>query len=131
MQPYHNVLYHYQIQNIRSLCSAPLMEAQLHCPQLIPECEAVRDKFEPLFALFSRCHALYDQSTIENVEELGLCLITITSTCTCTTHTLFTTEEAITTFMAYYRRMFPEASITVKLHMLEEHLVPFLTLYTR
>ena len=62
---------------------------------------------------------------IENVEELGLCLITITSTCT--THTLFTTEEAITTFMAYYRRMFPEASITVKLHMLEEHLVPFLT----
>ena len=28
--------------------------------------------------------------------------------------------------MAYYRRVFPEASVTVKMHMLEEHLVPFL-----
>ena len=35
-------------------------------------------------------------------------------------------EEAIQNFMSYYRRVFPEASVTVKLHMMEEHLVPFL-----
>lgn len=35
-------------------------------------------------------------------------------------------EDAIQAFLSYYRRVFPEASITVKLHMLEEHLVPFL-----
>ena len=38
--------------HIRKLCSAPLNEAQLHCPQLVDECEALRDKFEPLFTLF-------------------------------------------------------------------------------
>ena len=28
--------------------------------------------------------------------------------------------------MAYYRKVFPSASVTVKLHLLEEHIVPFL-----
>ena len=33
-----------------------------------------------------------------------------------------TADEAITSFLGYYRRVFPD---TVKMHMLEEHLVPF------
>ena len=35
-------------------------------------------------------------------------------------------EDAIASFLPYYRKEFPEASTTVKLHMLEDHLVPFL-----
>ena len=37
-----------------------------------------------------------------------------------------TADEAIKSFLSYYRWVFPEASVTVKMHMLEEHLVPFL-----
>ena len=37
-----------------------------------------------------------------------------------------TADEAIKSFLSYYRRVFPEASVTVMMHMLEEHLVPFL-----
>ena len=39
---------------------------------------------------------------------------------------IFLTEEAITSFLTYYRRTFPDASITVKMHLLEDHVVPFL-----
>ena len=35
-------------------------------------------------------------------------------------------EAAIASFLQYYRKEFPEASATVKLHMLEDHLAPFL-----
>ena len=40
---------------------APLVQAQQHF-HLIPDCEAIRDRFEPLFALFSRCHSIFDQN---------------------------------------------------------------------
>ena len=35
-------------------------------------------------------------------------------------------EDAIASFLPNYRKEFPEASTPVKLHMLEDHLVPFL-----
>ena len=37
-------------------------------------------------------------------------------------HVLSYTEEAITSFLSYYRRVFPDASITVKMHLLEDHM---------
>ena len=40
-------------------------------------------------------------------------------------------EDAIASFLPYYRKEFPEASTTVKLHMLEDHLVPFLRWWKR
>ena len=61
-----------QTQNIRSLCSAPLVQAQQHFPHLIPDCEAIRDRFEPLFALFSRCHSIFDQSEVHDLDNLGI-----------------------------------------------------------
>lgn len=36
------------------------------------------------------------------------------------------TEKKIDDFLALYRDVFPEATITPKLHMLEDHVVPFL-----
>ena len=36
------------------------------------------------------------------------------------------TAESIKTFMTYYRQQFPTSSVTPKMHMLEEHLVPWL-----
>ena len=47
------------------------------------------------------------------------------------TSTLFEfTAENIKQFMDYYREQFPQSTITPKLHMLEEHLVPWLQRWT-
>jgi hypothetical protein len=35
-------------------------------------------------------------------------------------------EKAITEFLAFYRHTFPDSTVTVKLHLLEDHLVGFL-----
>ena len=42
------------------------------------------------------------------------------------TYSCFCLAEAIQTFMDYYRATFPNASITLKLHLLEDHVVPFI-----
>ena len=36
------------------------------------------------------------------------------------------TVDSIHTFLTYYRQEFPAASITVKLHLMEDHMIPFL-----
>ena len=62
----------FQLQNIKTLCNAPLSVAQSHCPQLVADCEVLRDKFEPLFALFARCHTIYDATCtpVDQLQEL-------------------------------------------------------------
>ena len=39
---------------------------------------------------------------------------------------VFSTESDIDEFLAHYRSAFPTASITPKLHMVEDHIVDFL-----
>ena len=38
----------------------------------------------------------------------------------------FYTEKDITEFVGYYRETFSESSVTPKIHILEEHVVPFI-----
>ena len=64
--------YFLQCENIKSLCSAPLKVAQNTCPQLIQDCEVLKDKYIPVFSLFARCHALYDKNYVENITDLGI-----------------------------------------------------------
>ena len=54
----HGCLTSPQLENSTKMCSAPPLT--VNCPQLVSECEVIKDRFEPLFALFSRCHSLYD-----------------------------------------------------------------------
>ena len=42
-------------------------------------------------------------------------------------HGLLSTAENIKKFLTYYRREFPSATVTPKLHMLEEHIVLWVT----
>ena len=94
----------------------PLSVAQSHCPQLVPECEVIKDKFEPLFALFARCHTMYDATSVNQLQELRMY----------TVHYMHDTHTRIilhsTSFLLYYRLVFPDASITVKMHLLEDHM---------
>ena len=41
--------------------------------------------------------------------------------------TVFFTEKNISEFLHYYRLTFPESSISPKLHIFEEHVIPFIT----
>ena len=64
-------------------------------------------KYEKLFNLFNACHILYDSArelSDDDTESL---------------------EFAITSFMQYLRLNYPEASISPKLHLLEDHVVTF------
>ena len=79
----------------------------------------MRDKFEPLFTLFAWCHSLYNASFPVDLEELGMCIAHFKLVYSLT-------EDAITSFLSYYRCAFPNASIIVKLHLLEDHIAPFL-----
>ena len=53
------------------MCSSPLRVAQCHCPQLLSDCESLKDKFEPLFTLFGRCHSVYSSNRVNSVPDLG------------------------------------------------------------
>jgi hypothetical protein len=44
---------------------------------------------------------------------------------------IFFTEINIESFLNYYRETFPTASVTPKLHMLEDHVVPFLRRFNK
>ena len=50
-------------------------------PHLIPDCEALRDQFEPVFAQFSRCHSIFDKSEVHGLDDLGITCKIYTYTC--------------------------------------------------
>ena len=97
-----------------------MLNSKLHCQELVPECEAIKDKFEPLLLFFARCHSIYDSLSVHDLQNYVCFMHTVGHV-----HYCFA-EEAITSFLSYYRHTFPEASITVKMHLLEDHMVPFL-----
>ena len=88
------------------------------------------EKFKKAFILFEKCHRVYNSQTYLTDQALKaagarkfeykyfkiIILILL----------YLSTEEDITKFMHYYRDVFPEASITPKLHILEDHMVNFL-----
>lgn len=97
--------------------------AQAHNPALVAETTALFDKFKELFRLYSQCHKIYDRNyvTDEEISELSM-------------HYAFSIPylrllpigDHIVDFMSYYRQHFPNATVLPKMHMLEEHVVPWL-----
>ena len=67
--------------------------------------EAVKEKFSGLFGKYSRCHMLFNSSGIVDTVELSI---------------------AIKDFMAYWRFNWASESVTPKMHILEDHVVPFI-----
>ena len=65
------MIYTLQPDNIKTHCNAPLLVAQTHNPQLVPDCEVIRDKFEPMFVLFAHCHNIYDAGSVDSLQDLG------------------------------------------------------------
>ena len=66
------------------------------------------EQFKILFLKFSKCHNVYNSSRYLEQEEIE------------------NLEADIKEFMAYLRTNFPEMTIIPKLHMLEDHMFPFI-----
>ena len=74
--------------------------------------------------MFSKCHTLYDGTVLfspEDVTKLG------TNHChVFNNNVLPYKEEAVDTFVEYYRKTFPTATFIPKLHMMEDHVIPWI-----
>ena len=71
---------------------------------------------------------LYDQNHVGGkLDELGKSSLLVKENVMIAYYNYNTSlDVASTIFLAYYRKTFPGASMTVKLHMLEDHMVPSL-----
>uniref|UniRef100_A0A1X7V868 Uncharacterized protein n=1 Tax=Amphimedon queenslandica TaxID=400682 RepID=A0A1X7V868_AMPQE len=98
-------------QNIATLCQSVIETAKENDISLLTNAQAVSEKFHSAFTLFSKCHKLYDGTALFSesmIDEL---------------------EVAIDCFVAYYRATFSKATFTPKLHMLEDHMIPWIKLW--
>lgn len=114
---------------MKTLCLSVVTTATTRCPTLVHQAKFIQKEFEKIFRLFANCRAIYDTSKslddgdidklgkVERLQGIILVLHCVLS---------FFTENHIDKFMEEYREAFPHATIIPKLHMLEDHIVPFL-----
>ena len=117
----------FQPININKVCdSVPSVAAQ-HCPALVPEAQAIAETFREAFTLFSKCHNTYERNYVSESERAQLCKAKfIVHVHVHVNYTYLLTADDIKKFMAYYRCKFPNASVTPKMHFLEEHVVEWI-----
>ena len=84
------------------------------------------DKFKSAFSKFAGCHTLYNGNYLDDdkIDELGmvwhrLCMVF-------TWRSFKFSDKNIKDFMSFYRTTFPHASILPKMHLMEEHMVPWI-----
>ncbi|CAH3103928.1 unnamed protein product [Pocillopora meandrina] len=87
---------------------AVLTKTEELCPSLLSQAREISVKFEQVFKLFAACHFVYDSADYLNDGKIDKL------------------EEDITNFLQFLREKFPDMTVTPKLHMLEEHVCPFL-----
>ena len=108
------------------MCSSMIQVAHEKCPTLVDTVSATAEKFTTVFSLLGRCHSIYDQLFIDElkVTELGKMHLPSTRTIIIpispTEHT-----HTISEFMESFRASFPSSSISLKMHLLEDHTVPW------
>ena len=78
---------------------------------LLIQARAISTKFIKLFSNFTEIYKLVSHSNFINDETIVLI------------------DKRVTVFMSYLREKFPDESTTLKLHLLEDHLVESLSKY--
>ena len=105
------------------MCQSVVATATSSVPTVLPKAQEITDTFTDLFSLFASCHKIYDSSLLlsdSNIQELGM------FTCHCVAFLLsHVSEVAIDSFLKFYREHFPSASVLPKMHMLEDHIIPW------
>ncbi|KAL5499487.1 hypothetical protein EMCRGX_G010914 [Ephydatia muelleri] len=95
-----------KLSNISIMCSSMIQVAHEKCPTLVDTVSATAEKFTTVFSLLERYHSIYDQLFIDELKVTEL-------------------EHAISEFMESFRASFPSSSISLKMHLLEDHTVPW------
>ena len=92
------------------------------------EANKMVETFAKAFELFSQCHNGYNSSyymTDQDIDQLGKnnrCFDFIPFKYVL----IENIETSISTFMAFYRETFPHATVIPKMHIMEDHIVPWL-----
>ncbi|XP_078600313.1 uncharacterized protein LOC144875275 [Branchiostoma floridae x Branchiostoma japonicum] len=73
---------------------------------LVPRATSTAGTYKELFSRFARCHKLYSHGG--PMEETAVCEL----------------DKAIKDFMSFYRSNVPNGTVPIKMHMLEDHVVP-------
>lgn len=90
------------------LTNAIIVRTQQVCPSLEPEARSIAAKYAELFHLLGTCHRQYNTSAILDdhaVDALG---------------------QDIKNYLAYFRATFPSESVPPKMHLLEDHVTPWI-----
>ena len=118
-----------QVKSTEVLCSVVVSVAQEKCPDMLCHVREVYLHFKTAIGLFGKCHNIYNGgvltvtlmslvsqngTSINVCEQVGISLVG------------FSTEKDIAAFMAFYRQTFPTATILPKMHLLEDHVIPWM-----
>ena len=106
------------------MCSSMKQVAHEKCPTLVDTVSATAEKFTTVFSLLGRCPSIYDQLFIDELKVTELGKMHLPSTRTIIIP-ISPTEHAISEFMESFRASFPSSSISLKMHLLEDHTVPW------
>ena len=113
-----------QPENIEIICkSVILTAASISNTAIQRKAQEIHDKFVDVFV---HCHKIYDSSkllTDTEIDTLGMIIIVYIYLFINNSHII---ETAIDTFLSYYRETFTTASFLPKMHMLEDHIVPWM-----
>lgn len=125
--------------NINLITSSIIEAAHEHCRPVEDDAECIAAQYRKLFTLFARCHNLYssakamDESTITtlgtnylnlNRQNRHVYYSPWNFTVSLILNVIPPVEQNIKDFMAAYR--LAEKRVTPKLHILEEHIIPWI-----
>lgn len=114
---------HLHSPRISTICVAPSSRQLSGCS----EAEELAREFTQLFGLFQACHGIYySRHQLKDEEIKPFCKSIGGVSKTRVICTLFSTGSNIKLFMSFYRSHFPEATVLPKMHMLENHMIPWL-----
>ncbi|CAH1250144.1 Hypp8791 [Branchiostoma lanceolatum] len=74
---------------------------------IITRTQAIEQRYKKLLSEFSECHKRFTHGSRMDTEQIDLL------------------DESIRTFCASFREMFPTATFPIKMHILEQHVVPW------
>eukprot|EP00731_Ephydatia_muelleri_P002365 Em0001g2365a len=92
--------------NIQKLCRSLCETAKNKLPHRSTQAEHRTEILVKAFSMFARCHNIYDHNFIDETQAHAL-------------------EEAVGEFMTFFRESFPQATVPIKMHLLEDHAVPW------
>ena len=86
------------------------------------------DRFTTAFELFAKCHKGYNSNAVDvqDIEMLGRQLLLASYPDLIALCLLSSTDHDIVKFLTFYRATFPKATILPKMHIMEDHVIPWL-----